>query len=130
MADAIYPKFKEEALQGNVDLATSNVKAVLIDTADYTYSGSDQYLSDVAAGAREETSGNLTTKTFTDGGFNADDVEFLNTSGDTCEAVIIYIDTGSASTSNLVCYLDSLSGLPVNLGGDVGITWDTNIFTI
>lgn len=131
MADAIYPKFKEAVLQGNGDILGGDVKAVLIDGADYTYATAHEFLDDIPAGAREETSGNLSTKTVTDGTFDADDITFTGTSGDACEAVVLYIDTGTASTSNLICYLDSMSGFPVTLGGDVTVEWDASgIFTI
>lgn len=131
MADAIYATAKAALLQGQINMATGSIKCVLVDTADYTFNTGHQYLDSVPAGAREETSSDLTTKTFVSGTFNADNVTFSSTTGDNCEAVIIYVDTADAATSNLICYLDSLAGLPVTLGGDVTITWDAaGIFTI
>lgn len=131
MADAIYATAKAALLQGEINMATGSIKCVLIDTADYTFNTGHTYLDSVAAGAREETSTNMTSKTFVSGTFDADNVTFTSTSGDNCEAVIIYVDTGVAASSHLICYLDSLSGLPVTLGGDVTITWDASgIFTI
>lgn len=124
MADAIYPKFKEAALQGNTDLAGGTVKAMLVDGADYTYGAAHEFLDDIPAAAQEETSPALTTKAFTDGTFNADDVTFTGTAGDDCEAVVLFIDSGTASTSRLICYLDSIAGFPVTLGGDITIEWD------
>jgi hypothetical protein len=73
MANAIYPKFKEALLQGDIALDTANVKAVLVDLADYTYSAAHDFLDDVAAGGRVATSGNLASKTFTDGVFDSAD---------------------------------------------------------
>jgi hypothetical protein len=125
MANVLYPKFKESVLSGAIDLTANNIKAILVDLADYTYSTGHQFLSDVPAGAREETSGNLASKTVTLGVFDAADITFTAAAGDPCEALIIYKDTGSAATSNLIAFIDTASGLPATLnGGDVNITWD------
>ena len=131
MADAIYNKAKEKFLSGAIDLTTDTIKVILVDTADYTFSSTHEFQSDVAAAAQEEISPAMTTKSVTDGTFDADDVTFSGTSGDACEAVIIFKDTGTDTTSPVIAYLDSLSGLPVTLGGDVTISWDAaGIFTI
>ncbi len=126
MANAIYPLFKQALLEGAVDLLTVNVRAILVDLADYTYDAGHEFLDDVAAGAREEVSGNLGSKTTTGGVFDAEDAEFLGTSGDTCEAVLVYVHTGTDGTSRLVAYIDTASGLPATLGGDVTIRWDAS----
>lgn len=123
MANQLYPSFKEALLSGAVNLTSVDVKAVLIDTADYTFNTAHDFLDDVAAASREETSGNLASKTVTGGVFDAADVTFSATSGDGCEAVILYVDTGNAATSRLIAYIDTASGLPVTLGGDVTVRW-------
>jgi hypothetical protein len=33
------------------------------------------------------------------------------------------VDTGNAATSRLIAYIDTASGLPVTLGGDVTVRW-------
>jgi hypothetical protein len=124
MANALYPKFKEQALQGGVNLSSGNIKAVLVDLADYTYSAAHEFLSDVAAGGRVATSGNLASKTFTNGVFDSADPSFTAVTGDVSEALILYIDTGTPSTSRLIGFYDTgVSGLPVTPnGGDINIT--------
>ncbi len=128
MASTWYPKFKEAILTGaaNSNPSSGNVKAVLLDSADYTYSTSHEFRSDIPAGARVATSPNLTTKSCTSGVFDADDTTLTGVSGDQSEAIAIYIDTGTASTSRLMLYIDSASsGLPVTPNsGNINITWD------
>jgi hypothetical protein len=127
MANVLYPKFKEILLGTGtrIDLSADNIKAILVDLADYTYSAAHQFLSDVPSGAREETSANLASKTITNGVFDAADVTFTAAAGDPCEAVIVYKDTGSAATSNLIVFVDTATGLPATLnGGDVVVAWD------
>ena len=45
--------------------------------------------------------------------------------GDPSEALVIYKDTGTESTSPLIMYIDTATGLPVTPnGGDITVTWD------
>ena len=125
MANAIYPIWKEQLIQGGANTSlTGNVKAVLIDLADYTYSAAHDFLDDVPVGARVATSANLGTKTYTNGTFDTADFSFTAVTGDPSEALILYIDTGVAGTSRLVAFLDTgVTGLPVTPnGGDINVT--------
>ena len=128
MANAIYPKFKEQALQAGVNLSSGDIKAVLVDLADYTYSTAHEFLSDVALAGRVATSPNLASKTFTNGLFDAADVSFTAVTGDQSEALILYIDTGTAGTSRLIAFFDTgVTGLPVTPnGGDINVTWNAS----
>ena len=124
MANALYPKFKEQALQGGVNLSSGNIKAVLIDLADYTYGAAHEFLSDVPAAARVATSGNLASKTFTNGVFDSADPSFAAVTGDVSEALILFIDTGTPGTSRLIAFYDTgVSGLPVTPNsGNISVT--------
>jgi hypothetical protein len=125
MASVLYPLFKEALLTGAINLTTDTVKAVLVDTADYTYSASHQYLSDVPLAAREEITAALGSKTVALGVFDAADTVFTAATGDPSEALILFKDTGTASTSPLIAYVDSATGLPVILnGGDITLAWN------
>lgn len=125
MANVLYDKGREGFLDGSIDWDTNNIKVVLIDTADYTFSQTHDNLDDVAGAARVATSGNLSGKTVTDGVADAADVTFTAVTGDVSEALIIYKDTGVESTSRLIAYIDTASsGLPVTPnGGDITVTW-------
>lgn len=124
MPNVIYPKFKEQALQGGVNLSSGNIKAVLVDLADYTYSAAHEFLSDVAAIGRVATSANLASKTFTNGTFGSANPSFSAVTGDQSEALILFIDTGTAGTSRLIAFYDTgVTGLPVTPnGGDINVT--------
>lgn len=125
MAPIVMPKAKESFLSGSINLTSDTIKVVLVDTADYTFSSSHQFLSDVGAAAREETSAALSSKTVTNGVFDAADVTLTAAAGDPCEGFYVFKDTGSAATSNLIAWFDTATGLPVTLnGGDVNIAWD------
>jgi len=135
MANAMYPLAREKFLGGDLDWDAHTFKWVLIDSADYTYNSAHQWLSDVASAAREETSPALSGKTKTLGTADANDLApaFAAATGDPCEALILYRDTGVATTSDLILFLDTgVTGLPVTLnGGDINITHNASgLFTL
>lgn len=123
MANAIYPKAKEAySFPG---ITSDTVKVALVDTGTYTYASTDQFLSDLSGVVG--TAQTLGSKTFTNGVFDAADVTFTGVSGSSAEALVIYNDTGTAATSNLIAYLDTgYTNLPVTPnGGDITVTWDS-----
>jgi hypothetical protein len=132
MANAIYPKWKEAIEQASSNSSLGGtVKACLVQITGtgtpYTYSASDQFLSDIPSGARASITAALTGKTFTNGVFDADDTVFpLVPAGPACGAIVIFIDTGTASTSRLVFYDDtSITGAPITPSGtDINVIWD------
>lgn len=130
MANAIYPKYKEALLDAftDIDINMLTAKVALIDTGNYTYSSAHDFWDDVSGSAVIGTPQTLTSKSVTNGVFDAADVTFTSVSGNTVEALIIYIDTGTASTSRLVAYIDTgVTGLPLTPnGGNVTITWNAS----
>ncbi len=127
MADFIYDLGRKAFMDGDIAILTDNIKTVLVDTATYTANqATDQFLSDIGAGERVATSGNMASKTSTAGVFDAADITYSSVTGDVSEALVIYKDTGVAATSPLLAYIDSATGLPVTPnGGDITITWDS-----
>lgn len=124
MANAIYPKAKEQMLQGGINLSTGAVKVALIDTGTYTYSAAHEFFSSVTGVVGTPVA--LTTKTFVNGVFDADDVTFTSVSGATAEALLLYIDTGTAGTSRLILFQDTgVTGLPVTPNsGNINLVFD------
>ena len=129
MANALYPLWKEQLLQftANNNLSAGTVKVALIDTGTYTYSAAHQFYSSASAAA-VGTPQTIGSKTFTNGVFDGADVTFTSVTGNSVEALIIYVDTGVAGTSPLVAYIDtSVTGLPVTPnGGNIAITFNAS----
>lgn len=139
MANALYPKWKNSLLQftTNNNISTGTVKVALVDTGVYTYNSASQFYDDgTTSDVQSATVGTpqtLTSKTFSDGTFDAADITFTAVSGASVEALVIYIDTGTGTTSPLVGYIDTgVTGLPVTPnGGDITVTWNgAGIFTL
>lgn len=129
VGNALYDKGREGFLDGSIDWDTDNIKAVLVDDAVYavtlTKLQTHSFLSDIPSGARIATSGNLTNKTKTSGIADSDDTLFSAVTGTSVEGIALYKDTGTASTSRLIAWIDTATGLPVTPNGsDITVIWD------
>jgi len=138
VANALYTPFKNSYLTqaaNQVDFdAPDDVRLILIDVADDTANlTTHDFLDDVPAGARVATSGNITVSV-SGATVDASDVTFTAVTGDPSEALVGYKHTGVESTSRLIWYIDTATGLPVTPnGGDITVTWDNGankIFTL
>ena len=66
------------------------------------------------------TAQTIASPTVTQGVADANDSTYTSVSGATIEAIMIYKDTGVASTSRMIAYIDSATGLPLTPnGGDI-----------
>lgn len=126
MANALFDKGREGFLDGNIDWDTNTIKMIFVDHADDTpNTTTDDNLDDIVAGARVATSGAFGSKTATDGVADAADVTVTAVTGDPFESIVIYKDTGVESSSRLIAYIDTATGLPLTPnGGDVTVAWD------
>lgn len=127
MSNALYPKWKEAISQGTANSSlTGTVKVALVDTGTYTYSVAHEFQTSLTGVVG--TAQTLGSKTYTNGVFDAADPTFPSVSGNTAEAIVIYIDTGSSATSRLVSYVDTgVTNLPVTPnGGDIGIQFNAS----
>ncbi len=124
MANALYAKAKEGFLSGAINLSSDTIKVALVDTGTYTVNiSAHDFYNDVTGVVG--TPATLSSKSVTNGVFDAADVTFTAVSGATVEALIIYQDTGNTATSRLIAYIDTATGLAVTPnGGDITITWD------
>jgi len=128
MANTIYPLYKQALIDGDtlVDLNDLTVKVALVDTGTYTYSGAHQFLTSLTGVVG--TAQTIANTTVTNGLFDGDNVTFSGVTGNSAEALVIYIDSTVAATSRLVAYIDSgVTGLPVTPnGGDITITFNAS----
>ena len=133
MANAVYPKWKENILQGTADhdldgSGTTGVYVALVDTGTYTYSSAHQYYSSLSGvvGTDQEIGA---TKSYTNGVFDGADVTFTAVTGSSVEALVLYRKNAGANTTwPLIAYIDtSVTGLPVTPnGGDISISWNAS----
>jgi len=129
----MYALGREGFLGGDIDWDANNIKVTLIDSADYVVNlSTHDFYNDVTNAGRVATSGNLASKTKTNGTADAADVTFSAVTGDVSEALVVWADTTVESTSRLIVYIDTGTGFPVTPnGGDITVQWDAaGIFTL
>lgn len=129
MSNALYELAQDKIINADIDWTQDDIKAVLIDTADYTVDlVTDEFLSDIPSAAIVATSDNLTGKGVTAGVVTASPAEFSLVSGDTVEAMVVYQDSGVAATSPLICYIDTSPNFPITpSGGNIDVEFDANV---
>lgn len=123
MTNVIYPKAKQSLLQAGINMNSGAIKAAVL-TSSYTYSAAHQYWSSAVAYVLG-TPQAIANKTFVNGLFDGDDVVYSSLGGGTVAAIMIYLDTGTAATSPLICFINaSIGGAPlVTDGTDTTTTW-------
>lgn len=128
MANALYGKGKEHILNGDIDIDTATIKAILLSSSYIPNLNTHETISDVSA-YRLNSDKTLTTVTKTLGVVDADDVTFTAvTAGATAKFVALYKDSGTASTSFLIALYDTITNFPVATnGGDIVIRWDNGV---
>ena len=117
---------------GGVDYLNQNIVVVLLTSAYVVDLATHRYLSDIGAGARVATSGNLSGKTAALGVFVAANVTFPAVAGgSTVTQAAVYRNTGVEATSALLWHINNASNLPfVTDGRDVVLDWDVYIVAI
>lgn len=109
----VYSKAKQATMEGLVDWVDDDIRMALIDTGNYTASqDADDFLDDITGGttgvvgtpvaltnqAVSISSGKLR--------FDFDNVTFSSVTGNTVEAVVLFVHTGTDSTARLLAYID------------------------
>lgn len=152
---AVPNNFKEQVMEGSIDLTSDTIKVALIsDDTDYTFDqAAHSTVDDIldggttatefsGSGYSRQTLSNLTVTQDDDdneGVFDADDVTFSGIDGDTIQGYIIYQQVGDDDTTPeddrvLAVYDDdsagSLEDLPLTTNGsDVTIAFDSEGIT-
>lgn len=140
MANSFFTSFLNGILGAHatrVDLDADTIKMYLHDNGAVALNASTHdFYNDTSAGLIG-TAYTLANKTNTSGvGVFDNTVDpapaFTAVSGATVEALVFFKDTGTPSTSDLICFFDTATGLPLTPnGGDVNVTFNASgIFKI
>ncbi|UBB15420.1 hypothetical protein [Comamonas odontotermitis] len=123
MPNTSYPKGMEKLLSAQINLLNDDLRVALLPPT-YTYSVAHEFLSNL--GTRIGTDMVLANKDVTGGVFDADDVATDPLPpGNTAKSVAIYKNTGNASTSPLLFFFDTVTGLPMATnGGAINFPWN------
>lgn len=99
----MYPKGKD-AIMGSTDLLSNNLKVSLVSSG-YTYNDLHQFFTDLTNVLG--TSANLGSKTLDNGVFDAANTSIVANALATCQAFVLWHDTGTPSTSPLLMFYDA-----------------------
>ena len=127
MANALYGLGREAFLKADIDLEVADIIFAFVDAGVYTlqidaHDFRDDIPSEIAA------SGNLSSKTYTLGVFDAADETVSTVSGNEFEYIIPIENTGTPATSHLIACIDTATGLPCTPnGGDIIVQWDSGV---
>lgn len=126
MSNALYDTGRNFFLVGGIDWDTDSFKLVFIDEdSDAVVLTTDDNLDDIGSGARIAISGSLTCLAPGAGIADANDITVNTVTGAQFESLTIYKDSGTESTSHLVCNIDTATGLPMTPnGGNITVAWD------
>lgn len=134
MATIIFNSFKKKIMDGSIDLDTDTIK-VSLHTSSYTpdadahdfwddttneVSSSGSYTAGIAGGVALANKAVTADNTDDEGVFDADDVSITTFTG-TFKWIVLRKDTGTASTSPLICAIDVTSVSAT--AGTVAIAW-------
>lgn len=134
MANALFASYRTLVLSAPPNLSSATIKVMFVDHADDTpVAATDNFIDDILSAARVPAIGScptLASKTLgvvAAGVFDAADATFTALSGDASESLIAFEDSGTESTSDLLAFWDTATGLPLTPnGGDVTIVFSSS----
>lgn len=136
MANTLYTAAVAEFLGATMDWDTDPHSAFFVDHADDTPAPTTDVFVNPGIGAAAQvpafaSAPALTGETITGRQADAADLTFTSLSGDQSESLNVFHDTATDTTSALVIYIDTATGLPLTPNGaNVDVTWDTFIFAL
>jgi len=117
MANALYDSGRNAFLNGSINFTSDTIKMILVSNLYTPNLSTDNYfntLSSYVIGLPVA----LTGKTTSAGIAGCSDVNFgIIPTGQTIKYIVIYKDSGSSSTSQLIALYDTAFGLPFTTGG-------------
>lgn len=118
---------------GIPDLTSLTIKAMFVDNADDTVVATDDFINDILSAGRVPAIAScpaLASKTngvVAVGTFDAADTTFTSLTGDASEQLILFEDSGVEATSDIICWWDTATGLPITPnGGNVSVVWNAS----
>jgi hypothetical protein len=132
MANSLYNYGQEQFAKAGINWTTDTIKCALVDNTYTPNLATDQFYSTISAKV-VGTPQAIASPTATGGVCKASNVTFTAVTGNQVKYVVFYKDTGTTTTSPLICCIDTATGLPVTPnGGNITVQVDaTNgVFTL
>jgi hypothetical protein len=132
LANQFYPLGVKHFSQGDINYPSDTIKCALVTTSYTPAPTTDEFFNIVPGGAITAAGVALTSKTNAAGVLGAANVLFSSVSGSQSAYLVVYKDTGTSSTSQLILLYDTATGLPVTPnGGNINVAWSSgNLATL
>jgi hypothetical protein len=130
MANFVYGKAKQALLNGQINVSSSSLKILLVNSSYVPSVNSDEYVSNINSTYIKNRSGIIQNVTNTLGIVDADDIQISVHDGSAFNAVVLYQNGTSDSNSRLISYIDTSVGLPfagVNFSLPITIVWNNDL---
>ena len=128
MANFIYGKAKQSLLNGEFNISSDSLKVLLVTESYVPNQNTDQFVSNISSSYIKQRTSSLTNVTNILGVIDADNIFVSNYTGSAFKALVIYKDSGTDSTSRLLAYIDTATGIPflgINATTDITINWSS-----
>lgn len=136
MANGLFTAFRNGQLNQTtpVDFDADSLGIFLVDHADDTpVLATDDFVDDILAAAQvpafasAPNLASVTVGSVAAGVVDAVDTTISALTGDASESLVLFKDTGTDTTSKLIAFWDSATGLPLTPnGGDVTVQWNAS----
>jgi hypothetical protein len=129
MSNFIFTKCKNSLLTGSINFSSNSIKVLAVNSNYNPSQDEDEFVSDIEPSSIVFRSNSLSGKTISQGRLDANDLQIDNYNGSAIDAIVMYVDSGNDSTSRLISYIDTSTGLPfegVNAQAGVTIIWNDN----
>jgi hypothetical protein len=129
MANLIYGKAKQALLNGQINASSQSFKILLVDSTYSLSQNTHEFVSDISSSAIKARSAALVNVQNILGVLDADDLTIVSYPGNAFKSVILYVDTGSDSTSRLIAHIDTATGIPfagINTALNITIAWSND----
>jgi len=126
VANFIYGKAKQSLLNGEFNISSDSLKVLLVTDSYVPNENVDQFVSNISSSYIKQRTSSLANVTNTLGTIDANDITVVQYSGLAFKALVIYKDSGTDSTSRLLAYIDTATGIPflgINAVTDITINW-------
>ena len=133
MANALFDWARQGFLSGAILWDANSIKVLLMSAGYSVNLNSTVYVASAAAaraGVIWSSTTALSSTTVASGVADALDHTLTTVTGNSAAYMLIYADTGVSTTSRVIAYIDTVTGLPVTPnGGDITIQWDNTAAT-
>lgn len=124
MANSFYLTGANAFNLGAIDATSDTLKLALVSSAYTPNLTTDQFLNIISGGAIVAAGVALTSVTSSGATLSAANTVFTSVTGTAAAYLVLYKDTGTSSTSQLIALFDTATGLPVTPnGGNITVAW-------